>query len=98
MNGPAKWLNSKQDYMYVKENQSDWKEHWQELYDSRMIWNNYLIEGEGITDDTHRVIQSQDMEGNPITIQQVLEVDVNAKLFRIGFAEGEVATALEIGQ
>lgn len=94
MNGPAKHLNSKQDYLYVKEHQSDWKEYWQELYDSRMIWNNYPIEGEGIIDDTHRVIQSQDIENNPITIQQVLEVDANAKLFRIGFTEGEVAAAI----
>jgi hypothetical protein len=34
------------------------------------------------------------MEGNPITIQQILEVDPNAKLFRIGFTEGEVAAAI----
>jgi hypothetical protein len=59
-----------------------------------MIWNNYDVEGDGITDATHRVIQSQDMEGNPITIQQVLEVDPNAKLFRIGFTEQEVEEVL----
>ena len=94
MIGNARYLNSKQDFLYVKEHQSDWKDYWQELYDSRLIWNNYPIEGEGITDATHRVIQSQDMEGSPITIQQVLEVDANAKLFRIGFTEGEVAAAL----
>ena len=94
MNGPARYLNSKIDYLYVKEHQSDWKEYWQELYYSRMIWNNYPIEGEGITDDTHRVIQSQDMEGNPISIQQVLEVDINAKLFRLGFTEAEVEAEL----
>jgi hypothetical protein len=34
------------------------------------------------------------MEGNPITIQQVLEVDPNAKLFRIGFTEQEVEEVL----
>lgn len=94
MQGPAKYLNSKYDYNYVREHQSDWKEYWQELYDSRMIWNNYSIDGEGVTDNTHRVIQSQDEEGNSIAIQQILEVDPNAKLFRIGFTEQEVLSEL----
>ena len=96
MIGDPKLLATRHDYEFVKQNFSNWKEYWQELYNSRLIWNNYPIEGDGITDDTHRVIQSQDMEGNPTTIQQILEVDPNAKLFRIGFTEAEVATALEI--
>ena len=94
MIGNPKYLNTRFDYEYVKDNFDTWREYWQELYDSRMIWNNYPIEGDGITDDTHRVIQSQDMEGNPLAIQQVLEVDVNARLFRIGFTEEEVEEVL----
>ena len=94
MIGDPKHLNTRFDYEYVKEHSDNWKDYWQELYDSRLIWNNYPLEGEGVIDETHRVVQSQDMEGNPISIQQVLEVDPNAKLFRIGFTEGEVMAAL----
>ena len=94
MIGDPKHLNTRYDYEYVKEHFENWKEYWQELYDSRMIWANVELVGEGVEDDTHRLIQSQDMEGNPITIQQEFQVDVNAKLFRIGFTEGEVAAAI----
>ena len=94
MIGDPKHLNTRYDYEYVQEHFENWKEYWQELYDSRMIWANVELVGDGIEDETHRLIQSQDMEGNPITIQQKFQVDPNAKLFRIGFTEGEVAAAL----
>ena len=94
MVGSPKYLNTRFDYEYVKDNFDNWSEYWQALYDSRMIWANVELVGDGIEDDTHRLIQSQDEEGNPITIQQELQVDINAKLFRIGFTEGEVAAAL----
>ena len=94
MIGDPKHLNTRYDYEYVQEHFENWKEYWQELYDSRMIWANVELVGDGIEDETHRLIQSQDMEGNPITIQQKFQVDPNAKLFRIGFTEGEVAAAI----
>lgn len=94
MIGNPKYLSTRHDYEYVQENFNNWREYWQELYDSRMIWANVELVGEGIEDDTHRLIQSRDMEDNEITIQQELQVDPNAKLFRIGFTEGEVAAAL----
>ena len=94
MVGEPKYLNTRFDYEYVKDSFDNWKEYWQELYDSRMIWAN--VELVGLEDETHRLIQSQDDDGNPITIQQELQVDPNAKLFRIGFTEGEVEAALGI--
>jgi hypothetical protein len=94
MVGSPKYLNTRFDYEYVKNNFDNWHEYWQELYDSRMIWANVELVGDGIEDNTHRLIQSQDEQGNPITIQQELQVDPNAKLFRIGFTEGEVAAAI----
>ena len=94
MIGNPKYLNTRFDYEYVKDNFDNWRDYWQELYDSRMIWANVELVGEGTEDDTHRLIQSQDMEGNQITIQQQYRVDQNAKLFRIGFTEGEVAAAI----
>lgn len=94
MRGPAKHLATKFDYNYVKDNFTNWKDYWQELYDSRFMWADSELVGDGVEDETHRLIQSQDEQENPLTIQQVLQVDPNAKLFRIGFTEGEVAAAL----
>lgn len=94
MVGNPKYLNTRFDYEYVKDNFDNWREYWQELYDSRKIWANVELVGDGIEDETHRLVQSHDMEGNPITIQQELQVDSNAKLFRIGFTEAEVEVAL----
>ena len=94
MVGKTRYLNTKHDYNYAKDHYDNWREYWQELYDSRMIWANVELVGEGIEDDTHRLIQSRDMEDNEIIIQQELQVDPNAKLSRIGFTEGEVAAAL----
>ena len=94
MVGSPKYLNTRFDYEYTKDNFDNWREYWQELYDSRKIWANVELVGDGIEDETHRLIHSQDEQGNPITIQQKLQVDPNAKLFRIGFAEGEVEEAL----
>ena len=94
MIGDPKHLNTRYDYEYVQEHFENWKEYWQELYDSRMIWANVVLVGDGTEDDKHRLTQSRDMEDSEITIQQELQVDPNAKLFRIGFTEGEVAAAL----
>ena len=92
MVGNPKYLATRFDYNYVREHQSDWRDYWQELYDSRMIWAN--VAGPVIPDETHRILQSKDMEGNDIEIHQEYQVDPNAKLFRIGFTEGEVAAAI----
>ena len=94
MIGNARYLNTRYDYEYVKENQENWKDYYQELYDSRLIWDNVELVGDGITDATHRLIQSQDEEENPITIQQELLLDVNCKLFRLGFTVDEIETEL----
>jgi len=91
MEGPARYLNTKYDYEYVKEHQDNWKDYYQTLYDSRLIWDNVELVGDGITDATHRLIQSQDMETNePITIQQELKLDEHCKLLRLGFTVEEV--------
>ena len=95
MEGPARHLATKYDYEYVRDNQDDWKDYWQTLYSDRLIWDNVELVGEGVTDATHRLIQSQDMETNePTTIQQELVLDANCKLFRIGFTVEEVEAAL----
>ena len=94
MEGLARHLNTKFDYEYVKEHQDNWKDYWQTLYDDRLIWDNVELVGEGITDATHRLIQSMDEEENPITIQQELKLDEHCKLLRIGFTVEEVEAVL----
>ena len=94
MIGNPKYLNSRYDYEYVREHLDNWKDYYQELYDSRLIWDNVELVGDGITDATHRLIQSQDEEENPITIQQELKLDANCKLLRIGFTIEEVEAEL----
>ena len=56
-----------------------------QLYNDRMIWSNTtLITDEGITDATHRVIQSVNMETQELeTYQQELIVDVNAYIYNV---------------
>jgi len=95
MIGNARYLNSKFDYEYVRDNQDNWREYYQTLYDSRLIWDNVELVGEGIIDNTHRLIQSQDMETQePITIQQEFKLDEHCKLLRLGFTVEEVEAAL----
>lgn len=97
MQGNARYLNTMADYEYVRQTQDNWRDYYQELYDSRLIWDRVELIGEGITDDTHRLIQSQDMETRePITIQQELLLDINCKLLRLGFTVTDVEDILEI--
>jgi hypothetical protein len=95
MIGDARYLNTKFDYEYVREHQDNWKDYWQTLYNDRLIWDNVELVGEGVTDDTHRLIQSQDMETQePITYQQELMLDEHCKLLRLRFTVEEVEAAL----
>ena len=94
MIGNARYLNTRYDYEYVKENQDNWKDYYQELYDTRLIWDSVELVGDGVTDATHRLVQSQDEEENPVMIQQELLLDVNCKLLRLGFTVGEIELIL----
>jgi hypothetical protein len=94
MIGDARYLNTRYDYEYVREHQDNWKDYYQELYDTRLIWDNVELVGDGVTDATHRLVQSQDEEENLIIIQQELLLDANCKLFRLGFTIEEVELIL----
>lgn len=102
MKGLPKTLNSKQDYLYLKENTS--KEYYvpffQELLDSRFGW--YFVENlptgkEGINDDTHKIVVNEGMrENEEITYAQYeLKENENAKIFRLGFTVEEVQKIIE---
>ena len=103
MVGPCKWVNTKQDLLNILNDfgEAVYKQEIQKLYDARMIWEttSTLAENElGVTDDTHRVIESVDMETQtPVRHQQELVVDTNAYIFtRLGYTDGECRAILEI--
>lgn len=99
MRGFPKHLNSKADYYYIKENfpASKWKPHWQQLLDERFGWfwtNDLESAEEGITDDTHKVVENKGTDGTTTYAQYELKENPDAKIFRIGFTVEEVEAGL----
>lgn len=100
MIGLPKHLNSKVDYLYVKDNfpRKEWAEKFQNLLDERMQWFNIgkLDKKEdGITDDTHKIIENQE-QGEQLAeyYQYELKEDQNCQLYKLGFTVKEVESIL----
>lgn len=94
MQGFPKTLNSKEDYLYIKENfdKSLWLPEFQNLLDSYKDWffvSNLDSEDEGTTDDTHKVVVSEN-EDTTTYAQYELQENPTAKIFRLGFTVDEV--------
>lgn len=96
MVGFPKWLNTKEDYLYVREHfpREQWEPVFRALLDERMQWLNVgLLESEadGITDETHKVIT---VDGDNGALKQYYQYeykeDRNCRLFRLGFTVEEV--------
>jgi len=100
MRGIPKHLNTKFDYEYIKnQNLSGWKQQYQALLDTRQNWfktGDLSPDDAGITDSTHRVRTEKNLDGVTIKYQQVLQEDPNCKLFRLGFTQAEVESALTV--
>ncbi|MBR3722094.1 MAG: hypothetical protein IKN12_04940 [Selenomonadaceae bacterium] len=101
MQGYPKHLNTKEDYLFVKENfpKEMWKKDWQALLDSRQNWffvKDLPYKLSGIEDETHKIVENTDMDGGEnITYSQYeLRDDENATIFRLGFTVAEVEAAL----
>lgn len=101
MIGFPKWLNTKDDYMYVKDNfpPEQWKPVFQALMDERMQWlNTGLLQNEtgGVADDTHKVIGGgDDMPGMTAQYYQYEYMeDPNCRLLQLGFTVAEVESYL----
>lgn len=101
MEGYPKYLNTKADYIYVKNNFlcENWKPDFQRLLDDRLSWINQGLttEVEGITDETHKVIENKAMGNEEETqyFQFEYTKDVGCKLFRLGFTVAEVEEILQ---
>lgn len=103
MKGLPKTLNSKQDYIYAKDNfpESYWKPKYQDLLDSRNAWFciGLTTEKKGVTDETHKVVEKKPMDegGKTEYYQYELRENQACKLFQIGFTVKEVEDALNEG-
>lgn len=104
MEGKPSWFNVRQDVLnwqtvcLANNNMAEFKADLQKLYDSRMVWVTTAenIEGDGVTDATHKVIETQDMETQEIVRhQQELQVDTNARIYtQLGLTDGEILAML----
>lgn len=95
MRGFPKHLNSKQDFynlinIYPKQT----KEEAQKLLDNRIGWittERLKDTKTGMINDTHRIDEIKDEEGNIVERYQVeYKEDPNARMFQLGFTVAEV--------
>lgn len=101
MIGYPKHLNTKFDYEFVRDNfpKEKWESDFQALLDSQYEWFfvKYLEDGEeGITDDTHKVVEEEGLEESETKKRSQYEYRHNPDclLCRLGFTEEEVKEAL----
>lgn len=102
MQGYPKHLNTKADYLYVKEHFSKemWEKDWQALLDSRKNWffvKDLADKASGIEDDTHKIVENKSMGDGEEKItyaQYEFKEDENATIYRLGFTVEEVEAAL----
>jgi len=102
MRGYPKTLNTKEDYEYVKANfpKAQWKPDYQKLLDSMKDWvptGKLKSERDGITDSTHKVTEENNVEdsGEKAYVQWELQEIPTCRLYRLGFTEEEVRTAID---
>lgn len=100
MHGFPRQLSSKYDYEYVRKHfpADQWRPAWARLLAGRFSWLDTAILKEtdaGVRDGTHRVIERETPNGAEERIQQEIQEDPNAHIFRMGFTVEEVARALE---
>lgn len=101
MVGFPKWLNTKEDFLYIREHfpREQWEPVFQALLDERMAWLNVgrlKNEADGIADKAHKVfIVGGEEDGTPVQYYQYeYKEDENCRLFRLGFKADEVQQLL----
>lgn len=104
MKGTPKFINSRDDYIYIKENcpPEFWKPIWKGLLDTHYYWEATDIlkkEEQCIVDNTHRYEILLPVEGSndPVRYQQYeLKENLDCDLVRFGFTEEEIKAALSM--
>lgn len=102
MRGTPKHLNTKEDYYILRDMNIDqpevWRPHWQALLDEQHDWfcvGTLPDKESGITDDTHKVVESEGMGGDTVTYSQYeWQRNPHCTLLRLGFTVEEVENVL----
>lgn len=90
MVGYPKYLNTKADYEFVRANfpKEKWEGAFQSLLDTRCNWFNHgEINGEGISDDTHKIVVDEETGKK---YQYVYEENPNCRMNQIGYTVKEL--------
>jgi len=101
MKGFPKNLNTKDDYLYIKEHfdRELWVPEFQKLLDTTSDWffvKNLDKAEDGITDNTHKIVSSEDTSTKEITYMQYeLRENPTAKIFKLGFTKEEIANLIK---
>ena len=97
MVGYPKFLNTKEDYEFVRANfpKEQWESDFKALLDERYEWFNLgEIEGEGVTDDTHKVVEDKRDDETVVRYQYEYKENENARIYRLGYTVEEVENIL----
>ena len=101
MKGNPKHINSRADYLYIKEHCDEkfWKPIWEAMLESRYFWNKTDLfdkEEHCVTDKKHRYeVVPPIKEGDPVRYQQYeLQENPNSPMVRFGFTEEDIKAAL----
>lgn len=103
MRGYPKFLNTKEDYEYVRANfpREEWEKDFKALLDMQQEWFfvKELGEGEiGVSDDTHKIEVSpstSNPDGKAHSYQYELRYNPQCLMARLGYTEAEVKAILE---
>lgn len=98
MVGYPKFLNTKEDYEFVRANfpREKWEGDFKALLNERYEWFNVgEAEGEGVTDETHKVVESTNIDGVVTRSQYEYKENENARIYRLGYTVDEVKAILE---
>lgn len=103
MKGFPKHLNTKQDYIYIKDNfpKEEWQPVWKSLLENTKNWfctGTLTDKNTGKTDSTHKIVESASREGEEekvVYYQYELQTDKSCDLLRLGFTEEEVKSAIK---
>ena len=101
MRESPKHMNSKFDYIYVRDNfpEEVWRPYWQSILDESKVWVDIgeIDEANSVTDATHKVevfTINKDGKEKRSVHQYELRVDPSSDMIRLGFTEEEVRQAL----
>lgn len=97
MVGYPKFLNTKEDYEYVRANfpREQWEPDFKALLNERYEWFNLgEIEDEGVTDDTHKVVEDKRDDETVVRYQYEYKENENARIYRLGYTVEEVEAIL----